>query len=387
MKKATWQYFSLEEYQGRLNALRKRMQEKEVDAMMVHTPENLCYLTGYQTPGYYWYQTLVVPMDKEPVISTRLLEDSNAEHLTWVEDRRPYGDSDDWIATSVDILTDLGLANKRIGVEKKSWFLTNFDFDRLQAALPSATWVDCSMVVEQGRMIKSPAEIEYIKQAGAAAEAGTMAGIEAAHVGATENDVAAAVHAAQIKAGSEYTGLPAFVTAGTRSSLGHATWYRGELKSSDSLFLEIPGCINRYHAAQMTNVFLGDPPDQIARGTEVMIQALDETMKFIKPGVTTAHEAHMQCVKVIDDGNLGVSMNHRAAYSIGIGFAPDWGEGYIISMKEGEHRTLLPGMTFHLIPLVFLPGLTSVGISHTIHITESGCESLTPTLERKLYVK
>ena len=108
MKQATWQYFTLEEYQGRLDALRARMEAKGVDCMMVHTPENLCYLTGYQTPGYYWYQTLIVPMDREPVFITRLLENSNVEHLTWVEDSRPYGDSDDWVQQTKDTLEDLG---------------------------------------------------------------------------------------------------------------------------------------------------------------------------------------------------------------------------------------------------------------------------------------
>ena len=62
------------------------------------------------------------------------------------------------------------------------------------------------MMVEEGRMIKSPREIEYITQAARATEAGVLAGIEASAVGATENEVAAAVHTAQIKAGSEYTG-------------------------------------------------------------------------------------------------------------------------------------------------------------------------------------
>ena len=93
MKKPTWQYFSLGEYQQRLDALRARMQQKGVDVMLVHSPENLYYLSGYQTPGYYWYQTLVVPLEKEPVFITRLLEESNVQHLSWVEESRPYSDS------------------------------------------------------------------------------------------------------------------------------------------------------------------------------------------------------------------------------------------------------------------------------------------------------
>ena len=97
MKAPTWQYFSLDEYRRRLDALRVRMEARGVDLMLVHAPENLYYLTGYQTPGYYWYQTLAVPIDREPVFITRLLEATNVEHLSWVEDSRPYGDSDDWV--------------------------------------------------------------------------------------------------------------------------------------------------------------------------------------------------------------------------------------------------------------------------------------------------
>jgi Xaa-Pro dipeptidase len=386
MKKATWQYFTLEEYQQRLDALRGRMAERGVDVMLIHGPENLCYMTGYQTPGYYWYQTLVVPMDREPVFVTRLLEDSNAEHLTWVEERRPYGDSEDWVAKTRDVLTDLGMGSKRIGVEKQSWFLTVYDLEKLGGMLPDATFVDCSMLVEEGRMIKSPAELEYMRQAARAAEAGLNAGIEAVRAGTNENEIAAAVHSAQIRAGSEYTGLPCFVTAGARSSLGHATWYRGDIKAGDTVFMEIPGCINRYHVALMRNVYVGDPSDQMTRATDAMVRALEETIAYIKPGVT-AHDAHMFCKKIIDGAGLGVTMDHRSAYSIGLAFAPDWGEGYIISMTEGEQRELRAGMTFHLIPLVFIPGLTSVGVSETVLVTESGCESLTPNIERKLFVK
>ena len=386
MKKPRYQYFTLEEYQQRLDSLRTRMQEKGVDAMMVTTPENLYYLSGYQTPGYYWFQTLIVLLDREPVFIARLVESTNVVGLSWVEDSRPYGDSDDWIAHTKDALVSLGLANKKIGIEKQSWFITIRDYEGLSAVLPDVEFVDCYGLVEEGRIIKSPQELEYIKQAGLAAEAGTRAAIEASKPGVDENEIAAAVHTAQINAGSEYTGLPIFVTTGDRSDLCHATWYRGKVNANQMVYTEIPGCINRYHAATMRNIYVGDPPKKMIKATQVMADALDETIKFIKPGVT-AHDAHMFCKKMVDDAGLGAPFNHRAAYSIGIGFAPDWGEGHIISMKEGEHRELQAGMTFHLIPFLHLPGLTTIGVSETIHITENGCESLTPNLERKLFVK
>ena len=385
MKAPTWQYFSLDEYRQRIDALRVRMEARGVDLMLVHTPENLYYLTGYQTPGYYWYQTLAVPIDREPVFITRLLEASNVEHLSWVEDSRPYGDSDDWVEATRRVIADLGAASGRIGVEKDSWFLTLRDFERLSAMLPSTGFVDCSGLVEENRMIKSTAELSYMREAAVAVEAGMAAGIEACEAGATENEAAAAIHDAQIRAGSEYTGLPLFITSGPRSALGHATWYRRTLEPGDTVFLEIPGCVNRYHAAMMRNVFLGEPSERMLRATEVMAEALESTIGFVRPGVT-AHETHHLCRRAIEEAGLGLSFNHRTAYSIGIGFAPDWGEGQIISINDGEHRPLQAGMTFHLIPLVYIPGLTSVAVSETILVTESGCEPLTTGIDRRLFV-
>ena len=77
MRSPKYQFFTLEEYQGRLDALRRRMEERGIDVLLVNSPENLYYLSGYQTPGYYWYQTLIVTMDREPVFITRLNEESN----------------------------------------------------------------------------------------------------------------------------------------------------------------------------------------------------------------------------------------------------------------------------------------------------------------------
>ncbi|MFQ5874571.1 MAG: M24 family metallopeptidase, partial [Dehalococcoidia bacterium] len=216
--------------------------------------------------------------------------------------------------------------------------------------------------------------------------AGTRAGIEAAVVGATENDVAAEVHRAQILAGSEYTGLPIFITSGLRSTLTHATWYRKKLEANEVIFFEVPGCINRYHAAMMRQVYLGEPPDLMVRGMEVVIDTLAKAKASIKPGVP-AGQVFELVKESLDGANLGSKLERRTAYSIGVAFAPDWGEGHIISITRGEKRPLQSGMTFHLIPGVRVPGLGAINCSDTILVTEDGCETLTDGVERKLYVK
>jgi len=386
-----FQYFSLEEYRERLDALRRRMEGAGVDVLLVTSPENLYYLSGYQTPGYYWYQTLIVPLTREPVFVVRVNEASNVEPLSWVEDCRPYEDFEDWIDHTRDVLADLGLAEARIGLDYDSFFLRTRDEKRLVAALPSATFVDGAGLVEEGRLVKSPQELEYMRQAARAAEAGLRAGIEACRAGVTENDVAAEIHRAQILAGSEYTGLPIFIRTGARDAQTHATWARHPLEPGDSITMEMPGCINRYHAALYGQVFLGEPPDALLRGMEIGNAIMREAKAAIRPGVPAGDIHALVQERLREEAGESAQRNSRTAYSIGIAFAPDWGEGHILSMTQGETRPLEAGMTFHLLAgHVFLSGMERIKrscCSDTVLVTEDGCETLTGGVEHRVYAK
>lgn len=391
MKTPTYQYFSLDEYRDRLAALRSRMEQANMDVLLVTGPENLYYLTGYQTPGYYWYQTLIVPLDREPVFVVRRNEDSNVGPLSWVEDSRPYEDYHDWIDHTCDVLTDLGHSRSRVGLAYDGFFLTVRDEKRLAATLPAATLVDASGVVEAGRVIKSAQEIEYIRLAADAAEAGLAAGIDACRVGVTENDVAAEIHRAQILAGSEYTGLPIFIRTGERDVQTHATWARHVLEAGDSVTFEIPGCVNRYHAATYGQVFLGDPPEPLLQAMEVGKSIMQTAKDAVKPGVAAGAVHEVVQAALEDAMGPGSRRNSRVAYSIGIAFAPDWGEGHILSMTHGEQRTLQAGMTFHLLAgHVVLQGLGKIKrscCSDTILVTDTGCETLTDASKHKVHAR
>ena len=391
MRAPRFQYFGLEEYRERLDALRRRMEGAGADVLLVTSPENLYYLSGYQTPGYYWYQTLIVPLEREPVFVVRINEASNVEPLSWVEDCRPYEDFEDWIDHTRDVLADLGLAGARIGLDYDSFFLRTRDEKRLVAALPAATFVDGAGLVEEGRLVKSPQELAYMRHAARAAEAGLRAGIEACRAGVTENDVAAEIHRAQILAGSEYTGLPIFIRTGARDAQTHATWARHPLEPGDSITMEMPGCINRYHAALYGQVFLGEPPEALLRGMEIGNGIMREAKAAIRPGVPAGDIHALVQGRLREAAGEAAQRNSRTAYSIGIAFAPDWGEGHILSMTQGEARPLEAGMTFHLLAgHVFLSGMERIKrscCSDTVLVTEDGCETLTGGVEHKVYVK
>ena len=84
MKKRDDMTFPYEEYERRISELRSRIAERHLDAVVITDPENIMYLTDYQTTGYSFFQALVVPLEDEPFMITRALEESNIFARTWV---------------------------------------------------------------------------------------------------------------------------------------------------------------------------------------------------------------------------------------------------------------------------------------------------------------
>ncbi len=377
--------FPMAEFDRRLSDLRRRMAERAVDVMLITTPENLAYITAFETPGYFKWQGMLVPLTGEPVFVPRRLEASGVQALTWVEVIRPYEDIQDPIDKLCDVLEEFSWQDKRIGYEKECWFFTAGQQERMFAKLPAAKFIDCSGIVEAGRLVKSDYEIEIMRKAARMAEAGIRAGIDAVKPGVTEDDVAAEMFYAQIKMGCQWPGIAPFVASGPRGAIGHATWIGRTIREGELVFLETAGCYRRYHAAMMRGVYLGQPTPDLLNAEAIVIEAVEATIAAIKPGMTAA-EADAVNRKVIARGNVSGTQATRSAYSIGIAVPPDWGEGQILSFLPGEERVLEPNMTFHLIPWVQIPGKAGIGCTETIRVTETGCESLTQ-FERRLFCK
>ena len=377
--------FPMIEYERRVKALRQRMADRDLDAVIVTTPENICYLTGFESPGHYYFNAVIVPLEGESFAVPRRLEDSGMEVYTWLEERRPYEDSEDPMTKLADALAEFGLTGKRLGYEKDCWFFTAAQQERLFAQRTETQFVDCSGIVEAGRLIKSEYEIALMKRAARTTAAGMQAGIDAIQAGVTEGDVAAEIHYALIKAGSEWPSISPFIASGERGAIGHATWTDRVIQPGEPVFLEIAGCLKRYHAATMRTVFVGEPDPSVREGEQLVQEAMNACLETVRAGIL-AEDVHAAAQAIITSSRLGVQHSSRSGYSIGIGLPPDWGEGQILSLQADEPRLLQPNMTFHLIPWAQIEGKGGIGFSETIRVTEDGCEIITQ-LERKLFVK
>lgn len=370
--------FPAEEYERRIHDLRERMESRLLDAVVITDPENLMYLTDYQTTGYSFFQALVVPLDSEPFMITRAMEDSNVIERTWLEQSRPYPDTGDAIQQLITSLNEFGLASKHVGYERNSYFFPAYQQDRVHTSFDRGVLMDCFGIVEVGRARKSPAEIELMKLAAVATEAGMQAGLDAVAAGVTENDIAAEISAAMFRAGGEYPAVMPYVTSGPRTMIGHATWEGREVRPGEHVFIEVGGCIRRYHTAMMRTAVVGEPSLSMIKAQDRMKYALAELKAAVRPGMTVS-DADSIVRNVISDNEVGARLITRSGYSIGIAFPPSWDEGYILSLNPGDFTVLEEGMTFHVIPWMWgVDGDKTVGISETIRVTETGCASFFP---------
>jgi Xaa-Pro dipeptidase len=371
------------EFSARQARARGAIQAAGHEALIVTSPENIYWLTGRQTAGYFAFQALIVPAEGEPTLLVRQLELAGSIANTWLDDIVAYQDGEEPAALLAQLLREREIS--RPAIELAGWFLSPVLAQEIAVQTGIASMPDGSAILVPLRTVKSPAELTAIRHAADYAQAGLAAGIAACEAGTNENAIAAAMLDAAIRAGSEVMAMEPLVSSGPRSGLPHMTWRRRRLEVGDAVFLEMAGSHARYHAALMRTVWIGQPPIEARRMMDCSLSALDAALAEIKPGVpcSVPHEAAQ---RVIDAAGYTGAFRKRIGYSMGVAFAPDWGEGGLLSLFSGVDRIIEPGMVFHLPATLRSYGVWTVGASETVIVTENGAEPLSK-LKRDLTIR
>jgi len=374
--------FSLEEYQARVARVRHLMANRGLDALLVHHFPNICYLTGYQSFNNYDYYVLLLPLEGEPALVLWSSEMGNARVSSWITKAYTYPTRGDPVALTINMLNEYGLGDKRIGLELNTGNLNVQSYHRIVDAFPRATFMDCSDLVQEHRVIKSPAEIEYIRQAAAITDAGMRAAAEAAHANATDQEIAAAAYETLISEGSEYMCLQPVVCAGMLAGIPHGNHRRVTVKEGETILMELGGCVHRYNAPIMRAVVIGQPDDTVRRMADAILEALNKVIDAMRPGRVFDEVAEIGEAAIAKAGPEMI-FHHTFAYSVGLGFPPTWADCPVTIVK-GDQTLLQPGMVFHLPISLRDAGRYGVAMSETVVITETDNEVVTK-LDRKLF--
>jgi Xaa-Pro dipeptidase len=371
------QAFSTEEFRSRVRRVHAEMEKQGIDLLLIHAPENIYYLTGYQTSGYFAYQVALVARGRDPELLVRLLERGNVTEYSWLECAATWKEGDDMAEVTLRCVRSLG-SHKTIGLEKHSWFLTAAMSEALSAGLGGARVVDASRLVAQVRLIKSEAEIGCLRRAGEIAEIEQRTALAAMHDGVLETEVAAAIFSAGVKAGCEYTGLPHHIMSGYRYDVCHANWIPKKIVHGELVLLELYGCVERYHATQMRTLSIGPASDEVRRAADIVTEAQDVALAAMRPGAS-AREIDALVRRPVR--KIRPEYYNRTGYSTGIGFPPRTAEWDVLDFNEQEDWEIREGMVFHMLALA-----CGFGISETVAVTRAGIERLTPSNQRGLCV-
>jgi Xaa-Pro dipeptidase len=416
--------FPISEYDARLEKLRARMEERGLGGMLVTAPENVFYLTGLEHQGYFAYQALVVALDGPPILVTRAMERATVgDQVPWVVHMgysdgvdplpAPERDSEDivlaertdtgqpvglrpWemsagvtvsgplasneqipIRKTLEALRAAGLESGRIGLEMWSSFLPVSIANGVMEGLSAVDWKDESDLVNDCRLVQSELELACTRKAARITESMLLSAVAAAGAGVPEHDVMAAVYSSMFRRGGTYPGFIPLVRSTRTIAHEHGTWTESAIKSRDLLFVELAGCVRRYHAPAGRLVFIGRAPASAHKMQRVCEEAMMNAAREIGPGAI-ANDVYRAWQETVDRAGLEGYTRHHCGYAVGIGFPPSWsGGGTPRGLRKGSDMKLQPGMVFHLMSWLLRTGKGDSFLSDTIVVTDDGCEFLT----------
>ena len=368
--------FPIATYHDRVAGVRAELERRGLDGVVVTLPDAIHWLTGFDTIGYLWSQSVVIDLnDDEPVLHTRTTEEPGVLATTWLTTAKYYDiATQDPTAELADTLRDRGLANGRLGVDLRSFAFLPAQREQLAELLPEVEWVDTTDLVAELRLVKTPLELAYQRQAAAIADAAMNATLAALRPGVSEVEMAGLAAAALGAAGSEYAAIPPMVSSGPRSAMVHAMASRRVIGQGDVICVELGASVHRYHAIVMRTAVIGAPPARVSAVYDCARRGMEAALEASKPGAA-AHEPDDACNAVLDELDLVRRRCHRIGYSIGVAYPPGWLEPMML--VAGDEHVLGPGMSFSLEPnLALADEGFGIKVGETVLCTEDGAERL-----------
>lgn len=375
--------FDRSEYLTRLAQTRARMIERDLDLLFVTSPENICYLTGYAGWSFYTTQALLVSVHLEqPLLVLRDMDVACARFTAFLDEANIVGYPERYIggeahpmSFTTDIIRERCGSVARVGFEASGFFFPIESYHRLAAGLPEVTLIDSGKLIAWLRTVKSPAEIDVMRQASEIASRGIATAFEYIAPGVRECDVVAEVKRTLTQGTAQYGGgLPVSLAlvSGPRTSAPHIAWTDEPFQKNTSANLELGGTRHQYNAGLSRSFYLGTPPASLVRLSDTVIEGMSAALEVVKPG-KRCEDVAAAWQQVI--AKAGYEKASRIGYSIGLGFQPTWLDN-TASLQAGDRTELVPNMVFHMICGMW-QGTENVVFSETLRVTESGHEVLT----------
>lgn len=376
MTAATPPLFAAEEYAARTARAVSALRDHDLDAILLFAPESHFWLTGYDTFGFAMFQAMILDADGRIALLTRLPDLRQAQNTSVIAPANihvwPEFSGANPAQDLAVLLGDMGLADKRLGVETRTAGLTHFNGMALANAVPGL--IEASDLIAELRRMKTPAEVAQIRRAAQMTDAALDAALAVTAPGAFEGDIQAAMQGAILSMGGEPAGNETVIGSGKNALLCRSFAGRRHLDAQDQLTLEWSGSAARYHAAAMRTVVIGAPSAQQRTMHAACEEALEACEAAIRPGrpMAAVYTAH---ANVFDKRGLGHARLQACGYGMGIAYNPIWVEFPMFT--EGNPTVMYENQAFflHMIVMDSDAGL-AMTLGHTVLVGADGVERL-----------
>ena len=369
--------FSDQEFSNRKNNTIESMKKFGLDAILIFRQESMYWLTGYDTFGYVFFQTLVMDQIGNMILLTRAPDLRQAQNTSNIKDIRIWVDKNNSDPTHElkNILNELNLKGKNIGVEYEAYGMTGRSAMKLNESLKNfCTLGDYSELITALRVVKSDEEITYVKKAAELADKALDVVWKFAKKGVSESKILAEMNKVIFEGGGDYPANEFIIGSGKNALLCRYQSEKQILSSPDQLTIEWAGTYKHYHSAMFRTIPIGKANKKQYEMHEACIAALKNCEKELIPGnkIGNVFDIH---AKTFDDLGFKKARMNACGYSLGATFSPNWMDWPMLYTKNPYNIEVGNIFFLHMI-LMDSDSQLAMNLGETYLVNEKGSERL-----------
>ena len=323
---------------NRLQKLRQKLAEKEIDAIFISQPENRRYLSGFD--GSFGY-LLITPQNTILATDFRYIEQAKGQAPDY-EILQTTNDIGYWFPK---LVTDLG--PKRLGFEAGHITFTEYRqlTDILNKAQLQLVLICTCGLVEDLRVIKEPEEIKLITEAVEISDSAFEYIQDMIRIGMREKEVAWEIEKFMREQGSETIPFDIIVASGPNSALPHAKPSQRTIHSGEPIIIDIGARCGGYSSDLSRTICLDTPDDTLNKLYDIVLRAQQAAMATVKAGMT-GEEADNLARTVIEQAGYSEAFGHSLGHGVGLAFheRPQLGPRWPEQLADGMVFTIEPGI-------------------------------------------
>tara|TARA_Y100001980_G_C14499766_1_gene275840 strand:+ start:6 stop:1097 length:1092 start_codon:yes stop_codon:yes gene_type:complete len=353
------------------------MKKFGLDAILIFRQESMYWLTGYDTFGYVFFQTLVMDQKGNMILLTRAPDLRQAQNTSNIKDIRIWVDKNNSDPTHElkNILNELNLKGKNIGVEYEAYGMTGRSAMKLNESLKNfCTLGDHSELITALRVVKSDEEITYVKKAAELADKALDVVWKFAKKGVSESKILAEMNKVIFEGGGDYPANEFIIGSGKNALLCRYQSEKQILSSPDQLTIEWAGTYKHYHSAMFRTIPIGKANKKHYEMHEACIAALKNCEKELIPGnkIGNVFDIH---AKTFDDLGFKKARMNACGYSLGATFSPNWMDWPMLYTKNPYNIEVGNIFFLHMI-LMDSDSQLAMNLGETYLVNEKGSERL-----------